>query len=149
MRGTECHSGKWLVGLRTIARLLIPRPLRIELLRLKRLPAWFLESGSVAWTRLSGSERGEFKILLARHASPLKRSDGEVPAALQLGKERNVALASGLIDGLLVRPYETFSYHRAVGRPSRFRGFWPGMELHDGKMAQGIGGGCCQISNML
>jgi len=42
-----------------------------------------------------------------------------------------------------------FSYHRLVGRPSRLRGFRVGLELQDSRESAGVGGGCCQVSNML
>lgn len=137
------------MNLRTVARLLIPRPLRIELLRLKRVPAWILETPSIARSRVAADQCAGFGFLLASHRSPLDRSPGSVPVVLQEGKERNIAIAAACIDRLQARPFETFSYHRTVGRPSRLRGFRPGLELHDGKLAQGVGGGCCQISNML
>ena len=134
---------------RSAARLLIPRAIRIEMLRLRRLPGWLIENDAIARTRLSPSEMDAFGFVLASHRSPLLRKPGEVPHKLQAGKERNVSIAAGHINGLLIRPYETFSYHRTVGRPSRFRGFQVGMELHNGKPSQGIGGGCCQVSNLL
>lgn len=116
---------------------------------MKRLPAWIVESSSIARTRCAANEGKRFEILLASHRSPLKRPGSDTAANLQVGKERNVAIASTAIDNLLIRPYEIFSYHRTVGRPARLRGFRPGLELHDGKLSQGVGGGCCQVSNML
>ena len=137
------------MNVQTLARLLIPRPVRIELLRLRRLPAWLLESRSVARGRSTESEIESYRFLLASHSSPLARSPGQSPPKLQAGKERNVSIAARCIDCLIVRPHEIFSYHRTVGRPSRLRGFRAGVELHDGKPSQGVGGGCCQVSNML
>ena len=137
------------MNLRTAMRILLPRPLRVELLRLKRLPAWLIETPALAQTRLSNTEMETFGVLLACHRSPLNRSPGDVRPRLQTGKERNVSVAAGHIDGLLLRPHEIFSYHRTVGRPMRLRGFRQGLELHDGKLSQGIGGGCCMVSNML
>jgi vancomycin resistance protein VanW len=142
-------SERILMLLRSIVRWIVPRPLRIELLRLKRLPAWLLETRSIGRIHLPEAEQVSFEFVLASHSSPLARALGEVPPALQAGKERNVAIAAHCIDGLLLLPNEIFSYHRTVGRPSRLRGFRPGMELHDGKPSQGVGGGCCQVSNML
>jgi vancomycin resistance protein VanW len=68
---------------------------------------------------------------------------------LQAGKERNVTLAASRIDRVILQPGETFSYHRLIGWPSWIRGFRNGLELRDGKMSSGLGGGCCQISNLL
>lgn len=131
------------------AHALVPFALRVELLRLKRLSTWLFETPTIARTRLPFAEQSGFRHLLACHSSPLERSVGSITPHLQRGKERNVTIAARHLDGLLIRPQETFSYHRAVGRPSRLRGFRMGLELHDGKMTKGLGGGCCQISNTL
>jgi vancomycin resistance protein VanW len=134
---------------RSLARRLIPFPVRLELLRLKRWPAWLVETPTIARTRLPPAERDRFQHLLARHESPLERTPGVVDPVLQRGKERNVALAAGLLDGLVVKPHEIFSYHRTVGRPTRLRGFRPGLELQNDRPSRGVGGGCCQVSNTL
>jgi vancomycin resistance protein VanW len=128
---------------------LLPFPVRIELARLRRMPSWWRERSSIARTRLEGDAQGEFEYLLARHASPLERAPGAVPAHLQRGKVQNITIAAKRLDGLLLRPKEVFSYHHSVGRPSWLRGFRMGLELRNGKPSGGIGGGCCQISNAL
>jgi len=134
----------------------IPFGLRVELLRLLRYPAWLLETPSIARQRGSTAAKREvFPYLAAEHRSPLLRGGPDAAAGgreaeeLQRGKERNVGLAAALIDGLIVGPCQTFSYHRCVGRPSRLRGFSDGLELRDGAASRGVGGGCCQISNMV
>jgi vancomycin resistance protein VanW len=134
---------------RSLARRLIPFSVRLELLRLKRWPGWVVETPTIARTRLPEVQRARFQFLLARHESPLERAPGAVDPVLQRGKERNVALAAGRLDGLVVRPHEIFSYHRTVGRPTRWRGFRPGLELQNDRPSRGVGGGCCQISNTL
>ena len=137
------------MNLRSVARRALPFAVRLELLRLKRLPGWLVETPTIARTRLSTAERGAFGHLLSRHASPLERAPGSVEPELQRGKEANVALAARLLDGLVVRPHEIFSYHWAIGRPSRWRGFRPGLELQNDRPSRGVGGGCCQVSNTL
>ena len=135
--------------IRHILRRLLPYPARLELTRVKRLPMWWIETPTIARTRLSTSEQSQFGFSLACHSSPLERTPGEVVSRLQQGKEQNVGLAADCLDGLLLTPNQVFSYHHAVGRPSRLRGFRLGLELHQGEPAQGIGGGCCQVSNTL
>jgi len=44
---------------------------------------------------------------------------------------------------------EVFSFCRLVGKPTAKRGFKTGMELTMGKARPGIGGGICQLANML
>jgi hypothetical protein len=107
------------------ARKLLPFPVRLELLRLCRLPGWLVETPAIARTWLPESECDAFRYLLTSHASPLQRAPGAVSIALQHGKERNVALAA------------------------RLRGFRPGLELHGERPARGVGGGLCQVSNSL
>lgn len=91
----------------------------------------------------------DFTATLAAGASPVERVPGALPARLQRGKERNLALAVAAVDGLRVEPGQLFSYHRCVGRPSRLRGFAPGLELRQGVESEGAGGGLCQLSNLL
>jgi vancomycin resistance protein VanW len=137
------------LNLRDLARGVVPFALRAELVRLKRLPAWILERPGIARTRLLPGEWERFRYRLAHHTSPLERVPGAVERRLQEGKERNVTLAAACLDGRVVRPYELFSYHHAVGRPSRLRGFRMGLELHGAVPSRGVGGGCCQVSNAL
>lgn len=135
--------------LKEIVRRTIPFSLRLELLRLRRLPMWIIERPTIASQIVAEQERDRYNYLSAEHASPLRRSADHYDARLQRGKERNVAIAAGLIDGLSIEPNQVFSYYHIVGRPSRWRGFRRGLELHSGRPSQGIGGGCCQVANML
>lgn len=134
---------------RDLVRMLIPFPVRLELLRLKRLPGWLVETPTIARTQLPPAEQEPFQHLLASHSSPVERVPGAVSPKLQQGKERNVAIAAGFLNGLAIPPNKVFSYHRTVGRPSRLRGFRAGLELHGGVPSRGVGGGCCQVSNTL
>ncbi|HTQ09505.1 MAG TPA: VanW family protein [Fimbriimonadaceae bacterium] len=87
-------------------------------------------------------------FVLSERRSPLRRAH-VADERLQAGKEHNVALVAAKIDGIVIEPGKTFSFHHAVGRPSRLRGFWDGLELHSGVPSHGVGGGACQVSNLL
>ncbi len=91
----------------------------------------------------------DFPFLLAEHLSPLRRPGTTYEESLQIGKENNVNLVSKHIHRILLLPEQTFSYHHIVGEPSKERGFVLGAELHDGALKPGIGGGACQVSNLL
>ena len=68
---------------------------------------------------------------------------------LQINKVTNLKIAVKNIDGVLICPGETFSFCKLVGRPSKNKGYLPGMELSFGEARAGIGGGICQISNLI
>ncbi|GAA5495167.1 vancomycin B-type resistance protein VanW [Rubritalea halochordaticola] len=84
-----------------------------------------------------------------RHSSRLIKLLGESEMQLQLNKVTNLKLCLPHLNGLLIRPGETFSFCKAVGKPTASRGFLEGMELSMGKAQSGIGGGICQMANML
>ncbi len=67
---------------------------------------------------------------------------------LQHNKMASLQVAALCLDGLLLRPGETFSFWRLVGKPSARRGFKVGMVLRNGTVQQGIGGGLCQMTNL-
>jgi vancomycin resistance protein VanW len=124
----------------------VPFALRVELRRGRRTIEEWKTRRLISRQKSPGKE---FGCLLARAQSPLRRPGTLASPVLQEGKETNVRLAAGAIDGVVVRPGELFSYHALVKRPSRLRGYRPGLELHDQRESAGIGGGCCQVSNLL
>lgn len=68
---------------------------------------------------------------------------------MQLNKVKNLEAAIATITDVVIRPGEVFSLWTLVGRPSRRRGFVDGMLLSRGKVIEGLGGGLCQLSNLL
>lgn len=83
------------------------------------------------------------------HTSKLVRQVDPDLMWLQHNKVKNLAVALPHLHGLVVRPGEVVSFCRRVGPPLRSRGFVEGMELSRGVARPGIGGGLCQISNLL
>ena len=88
-------------------------------------------------------------ITLVRHASLLRRSLQGLDPELQESKVVNLRLAAATIDGLLIRPGETFSFWDRIGPPTAGRGYVAGLILRGGRITAGIGGGLCQLSNLL
>lgn len=86
---------------------------------------------------------------IKKHQSVLLKKLGDSDVQLQINKVVNLKIASKHIDGVLIRPGETFSFCKLVGLPTRRKGYLPGMELSFGEAKAGIGGGICQISNLL
>jgi len=132
---------------RRLARRLLPFRVRRQIVCLRRLPRWLVERGTVAAEHANPDEISRYTWRLAAHSSPLNRSPGSIPTDLQQGKETNVALAAATLDGLVIKPNQTFSHHHAVGRTTRRRGYRRGMELHNEESTGSRGGGLCQVSN--
>jgi vancomycin resistance protein VanW len=68
---------------------------------------------------------------------------------LQRNKVVNLGLAAGRVDTILIRPGETFSFNRVVGNCTPRKGYVEGMRLSNGEARSGVGGGICQLANLL
>lgn len=88
-------------------------------------------------------------VVIYRHRSLIRRRLGNVNMQLQENKATNLALAVTRIDGLLIRPGETFSVWKQIGRTTKRKGYKEGLTIAKGKPSQGIGGGLCQLSNLI
>lgn len=100
--------------------------------------------------RLATTRRAQtlpFKI--TSHESLLLRKLGNADMRLQHNKVRNLKLACATMDGVIIRPGETFSFWKLVGWPTVRKGYVTGMLLSNGKVQEGIGGGLCQSANLL
>ena len=80
-------------------------------------------------------------VVVYRHNSLIRRRLGNVNMQLQENKATNLALAVKHIDGLVIRPGETFSVWKLIGRTSKRKGYKEGLTIAKGKPSQGIGGG--------
>jgi vancomycin resistance protein VanW len=121
------------------------RPAAVGAYRVRRWLRWHTSG-----TRFAATLRpADLPVVLHEHASPLLRRLGESQMWLQHNKVTNLRLATPRLDGLLIRPGETFSFCRSVGRTTRRRGFVEGMQLEDGETVPGVGGGICQLANLL
>jgi vancomycin resistance protein VanW len=92
---------------------------------------------------------GELPVTLIHHRSILRRRLGDTDPRLQETKIVNLRLASASIDRLVIDPGEVFSFWRRVGDPTAERGFVEGLILRNGAVGSGIGGGLCQLSNLV
>lgn len=83
------------------------------------------------------------------HATPLLRPLKDVEMYLQHNKIVNLRLAAKDLTGITLHPGEVFSYWKAIGKPTRRKGYLEGMVLKNGGFCPGIGGGLCQMSNLI
>ena len=124
-------------------------PLRLALGKsaysLLRYASWAIHSRSFA------CEYGDSNLPFScfSHSTPLLRQLKDVDMQYQHNKIVNLRIAAQKLDGILLRPRQSFSFWRIIGRPSVRKGYLDGMVLQGGKVAAGIGGGLCQMSNLL
>lgn len=67
----------------------------------------------------------------------------------QENKIINLKIAIKQLNGVVIKPGETFSYWRLIGKTTRRKGYVEGMVLHYGTFKPGVGGGLCQLSNLI
>lgn len=136
--------------MRPPARLLSERypflyPISVAVHRLDRRARWLL--GRRRQARLDAGVETPHRVVC--HGSVLMRRLGDVDMALQRNKVENLRLAIRHLDGRVLRPGDELSFWRCVGHPSARRGYLPGLVLVHGRMASAVGGGLCQLSNLL
>ena len=68
---------------------------------------------------------------------------------LQHGKVTNLRLASQRLDGVVIRPGETFSFNKLVGNCTPRKGYVDGMRLSNGEARSGVGGGIGQLATLV
>jgi len=61
----------------------------------------------------------------------------------------NIRLASEVINGILVKPQEIFSFNKYVGPAEKADGYKEGTIIANGVFVNGYGGGICQVSSTL
>ena len=65
------------------------------------------------------------------------------------GRVHNVALAAAKLNGVLIKPGETFSFNQTVGDISAATGYQSAYIIKEGRTVLGDGGGVCQVSSTL
>jgi vancomycin resistance protein YoaR len=61
-------------------------------------------------------------------------------------RNTNLARGAALLDGTLLKPGQTFSFNKAVGRPSVARGFVPGYVISGGGFTEDVDRGLSQLA---
>ena len=91
----------------------------------------------------------DLKFTSKRHQSLLRRRLGNSDPVLQENKIENLKIACPTIDGILIKPGQTFSFWRQIGEATAAKGYYEGMQLSQGEVVRGVGGGLCQLANLL
>lgn len=88
-------------------------------------------------------------VLLYEHKSLIRRKLGNVDLQLQENKAVNLSLAVPKVNGIIIRPGETFSFWHLVGKTSEKKGYRQGLVISRNVPEKGIGGGMCQFTNLI
>ena len=132
----------------------MPKPIHRSPLRLALGKAFYITKRRIAWY-LPGKHFAKLRQtdnlthLHAQHATPMLRELSGVDMQLQHNKMESLRIAASCIDGIILKPGETFSFWRLVGKPTARRGFKMGLVLRNGTLHQDIGGGLCQMTNLI
>ncbi|MGG4106024.1 glycopeptide resistance accessory protein VanW [Paenibacillus lautus] len=108
-----------------------------------------------AWMRFDGRRYAEtidgkqlpYKLFEAGCA--LYNGNTGFSMAYQKNKVFNLKLAAKTLNGLLIRPGETFSFWRLVRHADKHIPYKDGLTVTNGKLTTAPGGGLCQMSNLL
>ncbi len=84
-----------------------------------------------------------------KHQSLLRRRLGNSDPELQENKVENLKIACPTIDSILIKPGQIFSFWRQLGEATADKGYHEGMQLSRGEVVRGVGGGLCQLANLL
>lgn len=94
--------------------------------------------------------REPLQNIVKGHSSVLIRKLHGVDIKLQENKVTNIMLACKNINGIIVKPGETFSFWRTVGPSKKKYDYKEGLIImRGGGLSSGIGGGLCQMANMV
>lgn len=91
----------------------------------------------------------ELDNLIKSHFSLIVRQLLGVDEQLQISKKANIELSSNSINGIIIKPGEVFSFWKTVGKPTVKKGYKDGLVLTKKGIDKGIGGGLCQMANMI
>jgi vancomycin resistance protein VanW len=124
-------------------------PLRIyfgkKYYRFKRYIKWY--NGEKAYA--TQKDDSPLHHLVFTHKTLLLRELKDVDMWLQHNKVHNLKIATRALNNIILNPGETFSYWRLLGNTTKKKGYMEGMILHYGKVKVGVGGGLCQLSNLI
>ncbi len=112
---------------------------------LKRYLKWYFGKQQFAKT----IQQKELAHVIKEHKSPLLRQLKNLDMYLQHNKIVNLKIAAKKISGIIIQPGDTFSFWYLVGKTTSLKGYKSGMMLRNGQIVKGIGGGLCQMSNLI
>ena len=104
-----------------------------------------LDANTYSWRK--SEER--LRYLCYRWESVIINPDTGHDIKFQINKEHNLRLACETLDGLVIRPGETFSFWQRVRYAEQKEAYRDGLSQVNGNIVYTRGGGLCQLSNEL
>jgi vancomycin resistance protein VanW len=132
----------------------ILKPLKYRTLRLFFGREFYILKRKYFWCRGKSKfskvePNAQFLNSVFLHKSIILRQLKNVEMYLQENKRTNLLLAAEKINNTVIKPGETFSFWKLVGRPTKSKGYLEGLILNQGEIQKGTGGGLCQMGNLL
>jgi vancomycin resistance protein VanW len=112
----------------------------------KRQVDWNLSGKKFARRK---EKRKRFPVMVFHHESPLFRNLPKMERQLELNKVKNLSIAIQRINNIVIDSNEIFSLWLLLGRPTQSKGYLEGFVLDNGEVKPGIGGGLCQLANLI
>lgn len=88
-------------------------------------------------------------VAIYDHRSLIRRTLGNVNMEFQENKAVNLSLAAPKLSHIMIYPGETFSFWKLVGKCDEKKGYKEGLMIASGAPTSGIGGGMCQMTNLI
>ena len=96
-----------------------------------------------------GQTRKRLRVVVSEHSNHLIKKGKGIDPVLQENKAVNIDIASKKINGIVIRPGETFSFWRTVGKITKRKGYKDGRIISANKLTPGLGGGLCNLANTI
>lgn len=128
-----------------IKRSSLRRKLGKEYFVFKRKLNWYFSK--TKWSSTFSESPLDFSVY--SHKSMILRQLQGVDMQLQHNKRTNLSLAIEKLNGINIKPGETFSLWKLVGRPTKRKGYLDGLVLNQGSIGASTGGGLCQLGNLI
>lgn len=100
-------------------------------------------------TFVSQKQDEKLPNIVSNHKSGMIKRGKGIDPVTQQNKAVNLKIASGLINGIIIHPGETFSFWKLVGHATPRRGFKKGRVIRNGKLISATGGGLCNLANTI
>lgn len=130
------------------------KPIKRSKYRIALGKAWYTYTRYFEWCLnnkkySANKDENYLPYLVYQHRTPLLRKLKNVEMWMQYNKVVNLKIASKCINKIIIKPKETFSYWKLIGKPDKRKGYLDGMVLYNGGFKPGVGGGLCQLSNLI